>query len=404
MEEKKKISNKAKGIIAGGVASGIAAIVGVVSVVAVGGPSKDAGPSTYSVSISSELEGFEDTNLTVNSGSKIKDLMSMVSSPVEGFRVEGFYKDLLCTERYDDNDMVTESTKIFVKFEVITYTVKAYASQADTNPQVLEVEHNKAARPSTPSKAADEYGSYKFTGWTNIRGEKVELSNITSDMEIYATFAIKEYNEYTIFDFSENVRITKGVGEEETELSTADSLHYGDRIKIEYSESEGHEKTEFRVEGARLVEGTENWYEVTGDLRVSYAEEKLAFVVGELPPQVNITDNNGNTITAGTQLLYGDVITITYTPTAGYEMSEFEVVGAYPLDGLGFGENKYAVRGNISVTYEEIESPDILYLNYEAYEDGYMVTGLNDNTITDITIPATSTKQKIPKLLGIFLL
>lgn len=389
-------TGKKKAVIAGSVAAGITAVVAAITIVSLTRPDLSNQNQSYSIKISSEFEGFKNSNLTINKGTKIEDLIEVIKVPVEGYKVEGLYQDFACTKPYSPETVITEDMQIFVKFELEKYTVTAYADTSKT--QVLEtvkVNYGNDAVLQTPTKAADKVGKYRFAGWTDAMGNPVSLTNIKTDTEVFASFEVSEYVNYVVSELPSQVKVNKGSGENETAVATGDNLHYGDRVKIVYTPSTGHQMKTFTVDGAELVDGAENWYEITGELVVTYTEEKIAYVVGDLPKQVTILDSENNKVESGATLLYDDIITITYTPTAGFIMSEFEVSGAYPVEGLGAGENKYIVRGNISVVYSEIENPDIEYLNYENYKDGYIITGLNDDTIEDIVIPAQYRGKKV---------
>lgn len=367
-EGKKKLTNKAKAIISGGAALGIASIVATVSVVCIGGSDNGAEKNVgYTVSISSEFEGFEDTDLTISEGTRIKDLLSMIASPVPGYKIEGFYRDILCTDRFADDELVGEDTKIFIKFDIMKFTVRAYL---DTSKTVLleekEVEYNRNANLSIPTKEADKVGRYEFVGWVDCMGKEADLSDIDRDMEVFAKFRVAEYNLYEISDIPNGVTITRGVGEHTEILTTRNRLHYGDRIYISYTVSEGHKVTNYNVEGATAVEEAEGWYTVTGDLKVTFEQERLAFVVGELQQGVTIIDSEGNQLSTGSPLLYGDTITINIVSQTGYHITAVDTDGLFPIDGFIQGKNQYTVRGDVSIKFdEEINTVLIKYFDYD---------------------------------------
>lgn len=268
-------SGKKKAIIAGSVSAGITAVVATITIVCLTRPNSPNETPKYTVNISSEFEGFQNSNLMVNKGTKIESLKSMIQSPVEGYEVSGFFQDAECKKPYLPGTVITEDMKVFIQFDLKRLTVTAYANTSKTQVlETIEVVYGNDATLQTPIEFNDEVGKHEFMGWVDSMGNPVSLTEIKVDTEVFANFVVTEYIEYEVGEISSHVTITKGSGETETAVATGDNLHYGDRVKIVYTSTTGYQMNTFDVIGAEAVFGAENWYTVTGELSVTYSEEK----------------------------------------------------------------------------------------------------------------------------------
>ncbi len=328
----------------------------------------------YSVKITSESEDIEDYDISLKGKTKIEDLKKLLK-PVVGFTVEGLYKDQNLTQRFDDEEVLEKDTIIYINYIEASYTVTFYDADKTTVLDKIEnVKHYDKVNITNPTKTADKVGSYTFIKWVDFRGNDVDLKHVMQDLELYAVYKI-DYIEYKITAIPEQVTIKRGG----VELTTNDTLHYGERLDIKYTETEGYHKTNFKVNGADQMEDTK-LYLVNGELSVEYAEEINHYVMGDIPSQVTIK-RDGEILSSGAVLTHGDVIEIKYTETPGYEKTAFEVSGCYPL-----GNDQYGVSGDVTVSYEE--EKEITYLTYELNANGnsYDVVGYNGSE-TKIRIP-----------------
>ncbi len=152
---------------------------------------------------------------------------------------------------------------------------------------------------------------------------EIELT-ANGDLNIVYTEALSEYA----------LTIPSGVTvkREGKTLQSGTKIKYGDELEITYTESEGHHKTEFRLEWAEHITG--DLWKVTGDLNIIYTEERNEYSLGSIPSGV-IVKIGTETLNSNSKIYYGDQLTFTYTETsnrytgntkqeAGYNYSEKE--------------------------------------------------------------------------------
>lgn len=152
---------------------------------------------------------------------------------------------------------------------------------------------------------------------------EIELT-ANGDLNIVYTEALSEYA----------LTIPSGVTvkREGKTLQSGTKIKYGDELEITYTESEGHHKTEFRLEWAEHITG--DLWKVTGDLNIIYTEERNEYSLGSIPSGV-IVKRGTETLNSNSKIYYGDQLTFTYTETsnrytgntkqeAGYNYSEKE--------------------------------------------------------------------------------
>ena len=245
-------------------------------------------------------------------------------------------------------DVITGNREIIANFNRTTnsYTVTFYDENKTTILDTLTDEYGTSIVYSgeEPTKSVDNTYTYTFECWETAEGEEYDLSGktITSDLVLYARYRAT-YIEYDISEIPAQVEIRKG-GEE---LTSSDTIHYGDRIEITYTVTTGYNMTEFSVTGATREDET-NFYTVTGDLTVIYEEDYIDYTIADIPTQITIKRNN-IILTTEDVIHYGDVIEITYNVTEGYEFENLTVTGADQIDNT----NQYTVTGNLTINYSE---------------------------------------------------
>lgn len=114
----------------------------------------------------------------------------------------------------------------------------------------------------TPTKASDNTYNYTFAGWDS------EITQVYGDKTYTATYT-PSYIEYTL-SFPSNVTIRK-INDSVEDLTTEDTVHYGDELEITYQETPGYTMSQFEVSGAILKSASV--YEVRGNIQVTYEED-----------------------------------------------------------------------------------------------------------------------------------
>ena len=135
MENKTRGTGKAKKVVIGVATIVAVAAIAVPTALTLTGGKDDAGASTsnnkYNVIVSSGIDGVPDYSLTIADGTKISELKSILKG-VDGYKIEGIYKDDAMNHPYSDNETISSSTKIYIKFVAVTYTVNIYAEDGTT--------------------------------------------------------------------------------------------------------------------------------------------------------------------------------------------------------------------------------------------------------------------------------
>ncbi len=141
--------------------------------------------------------------------------------------------------------------------------------------QTVRVEDGKTAiyKGELPTQDADSRFTYEFSCWVGEdRVEIVDLSEVKEDMVVYAYFK-KEWIKYSL-SVPEHVGVTK----DGAPLTQDSVIYYGDEIVISYTETAGHHKTVFKVNGEDVDNGAT--ITVRGNVEIVY-EEELAVESGD---------------------------------------------------------------------------------------------------------------------------
>ena len=306
---------------------------------------------------------------------------------------------------------ITAEETITANFNRVTnsYTVTFYDENKTTVLDTLTDEYGTSIIYSgeEPTKLADNTYTYSFECWETADGEEYELSGktITSDLALYARYSAT-YIEYDIADIPAQVEIRKG-GEE---LTSSDTLHYGDVVEITYTVTPHYNMTEFEVAGASLLAIHANKYMVTGDLAVIYSEEIQTFTVQWL--------NYDGTVLETDKVAYGSI------PEYNGETPVRESIDKYVYTFTGWSPNITAITSltsyvaqyrqdeilpftieNGKITeYFGTDKDIIIPTTYSIASDGTIIVGNNHKVtsigdyaflkcsgITNITIPSSVT-------------
>lgn len=85
---------------------------------------------------------------------------------------------------------------VSITYDVITFKVEFYNGDILLDTQYVEGGKNVSFTGTTPSKEADVYYTYTFSGWTTTKGGEIveiaALRNVTEDRKVYAVFTKTE--------------------------------------------------------------------------------------------------------------------------------------------------------------------------------------------------------------------
>ena len=236
--------------------------------------------------------------------------------------------------------------------DISSHKVSFYDETGDNLIYLEYVNHNESSiYTDIPTKQNSGMYSYTFTGWVDSEGEPADLTGITSDTSVYASFSSSyiQYELNIVNSTSANLTVSRGGNV----LQDGAVLRYGDVLTINYIANSGTTGS-LSVSGATRVGNTDN-YSVTGNVTVTYREQYLDYTL-------NIVNNTGANVTvfrdgiqlySGNTVRYGDILTISYTANPGTTGS-LSVTGATRVGNT----DNYTVTGNVTVSYTQT------YVNY----------------------------------------
>jgi len=147
-----------------------------------------------------QLEKYEMT-FNTNGGSTLPSQMvdystkaAKPSDPTKlGYTFVGWYKEAALTNRWDfTNDVVTEPTTLYAKWQLAKYEVTFNADGGSTLPSQMVDYSTKAAEPSAPTKLG-----YTFSGWYKEAAltNRWDFTNdvVTEPTTLYAKWQLEKY-------------------------------------------------------------------------------------------------------------------------------------------------------------------------------------------------------------------
>lgn len=141
-------------------------------------------------------------------------------------------------------------------------------------------------------------------------------------------------------------------------LSNGATVYYGDALKVYFSVNSGYALGTHTVNGSTFTSG--NTHSVTGNVSVVSTASIAAFTLTlEQGSNTTLTvKRNGTTLSSGTTIYYGDVLTITYSASSGYTITQATVNNNNITSG-----STYSVTGNTTVKTVATAQPRTLYIN-----------------------------------------
>lgn len=405
MGNKTRVIGKSKQIIIAVISILVIATIAVISALVFTWGKDDSGENQgneYSIVVSCGIDGVSDYSLTVKEGTKIRELKGMLRE-LDGYKIDGIYKDDAMTQPYSDNETINNSTKIYIKF------VKAYRINFANEEFKTGISVRVDGEP-VDQNTTFVYGANVIIRATQKAGREIvefkvkvgngEAQDILS--EVYRHEAngviyyeveltgdgdiIIEYRESLKQYVFENIPAGVTVKREGELLSNSSAIFYGDKLTFTYVEStkndtgktkqeNGYHYTEVEtiiyslvVNGTNLASG--KTYVVSGNVGMvlninsSTAWEKgemVQYDLGTIPDGVTVT-RHGETLNSDSVIYWGDELTFAYTETSvvltgntkfesGYKWAE----KATTTYSLSVGEKtianggKFTVNGNVEL-------------------------------------------------------
>ena len=308
-----------------------------------------------SVDISNNVDVIQEYTINIKRGATIKDI---VPQEIKGYTFVGFYKDAALTNPYKDTDKINKDTTIYAKYEANIYKVTLPTSPSFTIEgegivdNQVEVEYNSEysfklelnpgyeesdviVKVNGEALTPDQEGYYTITinGDMTIEVEGVEIN--TYEVTFYDSLEKNEIYQNQEIQYNQLCTYT-GVTPTKTNTHTYKYTFIG------WVNAQG-EIVDLTT--TRIVSDLE----LFADFKAEYIEYSI-----HKPEQVNIQNEEGIYLSNTATLHYGDIVTITYDTTQGYDVTAFEVNGAEKISG---SENQYRITGNLEVIYtEEIQT------------------------------------------------
>ena len=267
--------------------------------------SKDSGPVTCRVSVSSGEGGTAETTETeVMQGWEV----TLTAKPEETYRFVNWTVNNKEVSRENPYiAIVNTSTQFKANFEKDNYALKVTAGEGGSVKSTSEGELLKGTKvtlTATPNEG------YSFVNWT-LNGEVVSTKNIytitiTSDVEYIANF------------ISYNVTVESGEGG--TAKTSKTQVGHNGQVTLTATPQEGYSFVNWTVEGKEV--STQNPYTTTITADTKF---KANFVTLH---NVTITASEGGTAkTSKTQVGHNGQVTLTATPNEGYSFVNWTVDG-----------------------------------------------------------------------------
>lgn len=154
--------------------------------------------------------------------------------------------------------------------DIVSHKISFYDDTGKILLYLEYVNHNASSiYTDIPTKQNSGIYSYTFTGWVDSEGEPADLTGITSDTSVYASFSSSyiQYELNIVNSTSANLTVSRGGNV----LQDGAVLRYGDVLTINYTANSGTTGS-LSVSGATRVGNTDN-YSVTGNVTVTYREQ-----------------------------------------------------------------------------------------------------------------------------------
>lgn len=235
--------------------------------------------------------------------------------------------------------MPGSAVTVSATFEASTYTI----SKGEVKNGTISIDKTSAKKGETVTVTATPSNGYE-NGKVTVSGvtvtdagnDKFTFTMPADDVTVNATFSAKTYT------------ITKGEVVNGS-FTVASSAKTGDTVTVSTTPKNGYAVSQVKVSGASVKDAGSGKYTFTMpadnvQVDVTFAAKSYKITKAEV--------KNGS-VSVASSAKYGDTVTVTATPSAGYEISKVTVSGAEVKDA---GNGKYtftmpAQDAKVSVTF-----------------------------------------------------
>ncbi len=334
-------------------------------------------------------------NQPLEDGNKLhlNDVITIECDTTPGYKIETFTVN---GEKFESGHEHTVKGDVKIVYNEIRneFKVTFYDYDGESVLEEVNVEFEGTAKYShgTPTREGDKEIYYTFKGWSTSKEEYIEtdLSNITQDTSFYAHYD-QHYHEYSI-TIPANVTVTFISGTSNlgdgTPITEGQKLHFNDKIKISYKETDGHHKISFKVGEKEIANDYE--HTVDGETTITYSEDVNTYTL-TIPEGVTVKEVNADgteTQIENNIVSFGKTYHITvetlpegYHITKNFDVSEmFFTKGAgnsYVLNGESAKALKHESEITDAITYEK--QINTYTLTYSDYGVGFQVHKGSEN-------------------------
>ena len=281
--------------------------------------SQSTNPATFtatkdcSISITFEKVSYTITTtagtggtITGNQSAKHGESVSITATPNSGYRIESWGGSCGTFEKITNPARFTasKSCSISVAFEKVSYTITTTAGIGGTITDNQSAKHGESVSiTATPSTG------YQISGWTGSCGTFSPTTNpatftATKDCSISVTF---EKVSYTI-------TTTAGTG---GTITGNQSAKHGESVSITATPSAGYQISGWTGSCGTFSQSTNPaTFTATKDCSINVTFEKVSYTI-------TTTAGTGGTITGNQSAKHGESVSITATPSTGYQIQSW---------------------------------------------------------------------------------
>ncbi len=380
----------------------------------------------YTVNIEYRLQGELNgtKSLNLKKGAKVGDI---VAEQMAGYVFVGYCSDVNCLQPLDAETEITKDLTVYLHYVAINYSfasipegVKITTSAGDVTTNT-KLNYGDEITVTYIIPAGHSVGNFKLTG-VELISQQADVTEDNGDISRTATYKVvgngtnaqsviltaefeAEANQYTVTFINEGETFAT-----QTLIYNQNLSAVGEPIKASSAEKDyffvgwstdknANPDDEFAFVDLSIIKTTSN---IT--LYAIYKEATRDYVLtieSSTPECIEFYKYNTDMDTwkrleeLPTTFMYGEKVVVRYVETEGCKMKSFILQTGFKntnmfavLDDQTY--TIYEVQGNTKVVYTEEE-----YLNFSLMSEGYAVSGLKMNDVTDVIIPSIYKGQPV---------
>jgi len=288
-----------------------------------------------------------------NQSVKHGDNVSITATPDTGYQIESWGGDCgTLTESGNSASLTaTKDCSISVAFEKVSYTITTSSGAGGEITEKQSIEHGE----SVSVTATPDIG-YQISGWAGTCGTFTKSTNP-------ATFTASEDCSISV-DFEKvSYSITTNAGDGGS-ITENQSVKHGDNVSITANPDTGYQIQSWGGDCGTLTEsGNSASFTASKDCSISVTFEKVSYTI-------TTSAGTGGTITENESVEHGGSVSITATPSTGYQIQSW----GGSCGSFGKNTNTVSITATkdctISVDFEEVDSQQQSQENTNVQQQG----------------------------------